>query len=99
MQDASDNVVKWTEEDNTRINGVKTKEMIITFQKNSPPIHPLNINGTAIERVKSSKLLGIIISDDLKWLLHVFIFCHDYVDLGWSIWNLSSTILVLLGVS
>ncbi len=29
----------------------------------------------------------------------VFIFCHDYVDLGWSIWNLSSTILVLLGVS
>ncbi len=64
MQDASDNVVKWTEENNTRINGVKTKEIIITFQNNPPPIPPLNINGTAVERVKSSKLLGIIISDD-----------------------------------
>ncbi len=31
MQDASDNIVKWTEENNTIINGVKTKEMIITF--------------------------------------------------------------------
>ncbi len=37
----------------------------------SPPIPPLNINGTMIERVESSKLLGIIISDDLKWHLHV----------------------------
>ncbi len=34
MRDASDNVVKWTEENNTRINGTKTKEMIITFQNN-----------------------------------------------------------------
>ncbi len=75
MQDASDNVVKWTEENNTRINGVKTKEMIITFQKKPPPIPPLNINGTAIERVKSSKLLGIIISDDLKCHLHVGSIC------------------------
>ncbi len=31
MQDVSDNVVKWTEENNTRINGIKTKEMIINF--------------------------------------------------------------------
>ncbi len=38
MQDASDSVVKWTEENNTRINGIKTKEIIITFQKNPPPI-------------------------------------------------------------
>ncbi len=50
MQDASGNIVKWTEENNTRINGAKAKEIIITFQKNSPPIPPLNINGTAIER-------------------------------------------------
>ncbi len=75
MQDASDNVAKWTEENNTRIHGVKTKEMIIIFQKNPPPIPPLNINGTAIERVKSSKLLGIIISNDLKWHLHVDSIC------------------------
>ncbi len=75
MQDTSDNVVKWTEENNTRINGVKTKEMTITFQKNPPPITPLNINGTVIERVKSSKLLGIIISDDIKWYLHVDSIC------------------------
>ncbi len=75
MQDASDNIVKWTEENNTRINGTKTKEMIITFQTNPPPIPLLKINGTVIERVKSSKLLGIIIFDDLKWHLHVDSIC------------------------
>ncbi len=75
MQDASDNVVKWTEDNNTRIDGVKTKEMIISFQNNPPPIPPLNINGTVIERVKSSKFLGIIISGDLKWYLHVDSIC------------------------
>ncbi len=37
MQDAPDNVVKWTEENTTRINGTKRKEMIITFQKNPLP--------------------------------------------------------------
>ncbi len=71
MKDASDNVVKWTEKNNTKINGTKTKAKIITLQKNHPPIPPLNMNGTVIERVKSSKLLGLIISDDLKWHLHV----------------------------
>ncbi len=69
MQDASNNVVKWTEENNTRINGAKTKENI----------PPLNINGTEIERVKSSKLLGIIISDDLKWHLHVDSVCSKAI--------------------
>ncbi len=49
--------------------------MMITFQKNPPAIPPLNINGTVIESVKSSKLLGIIISDDLKWNLHVDSIC------------------------
>ncbi len=56
MQDASDNVVKWTEENNTRINGVK-KGNDHNLPKESPPIPHLNINGTVIERVKSSKLL------------------------------------------
>ncbi len=75
IQDASDNAVKWTKENITRINGAKTKEMIITCQTNPPPIPPLNINGTAIERIKSSKLLGIIITDDLKWHLCVDSIC------------------------
>ncbi len=43
MQDASEHVVKWTEENNTRING--------------------------------TKLLGLIISNDLKWHLHVDSIC------------------------
>ncbi len=82
---------------NTRINGANTKEKIITFQKNPHPIPHLNINGTVIKRVKSSKLLGLIIYNALKWHLIVDSICsYDYVDRGWSIWNLSSTILVLL---
>ncbi len=57
LQDASDNVVNWSEK--TRIDGHKTKEMMITFQHNPLLIPPLNINRIVLEKVKSSKFTGI----------------------------------------
>lgn len=43
----------------------------IIFSKQPPTIDPLIINGSAIEVVKSAKLLGFTISNDLTWNKHV----------------------------
>ncbi len=75
MQDAADQLTDWSNENHTKLNGTKTKEMIITFAKGPPHIPLININGTEVERVKSTKLLGVIISDNLKWDLHVNSVC------------------------
>lgn len=55
------------------INSKKTKEMLMGSMKNHPPAA---LWATAvIERVKSFKLLGVIISDDLNWRDHVDSIC------------------------
>lgn len=43
----------------------------IIFSKQPPTFDPLIINGSAIEVVKSAKLLGFTISNDLTWDKHV----------------------------
>ncbi len=51
---------------NLGINETKTKDKLISLGKDLD-IPLLDMNGTQIERVHHSKLLGVIISDDLKW--------------------------------
>jgi len=51
------------------INARKTKEMLIgQLCRNAPP--SLMLDGTEIEQVTVFKLLGIHISDNLKWAQH-----------------------------
>jgi len=52
------------------INHTKTKEMILGNAK-SDQIPALFIEGKEIERVTEAKLLGVHISDDLRWESHV----------------------------
>ncbi len=75
MQGAADQVTDWSKDNHTKINGTKTKEMVITFAKDPHHIRLININGTEVERVKSTKLMGVIISDNLKSNLHVNSVC------------------------
>ena len=44
-------------------NGYKTKEMLIGPIRKEPP---LSLDGAVIDRVKTFKLLGVHVSDDLK---------------------------------
>ncbi|XP_048753884.2 uncharacterized protein LOC125665275 [Ostrea edulis] len=62
--------LEWSSENQLGINTFKTKEMIISFER-EPDIDKLNMNGTEIERVSVTKLLGVVISENLKWGLHV----------------------------
>jgi len=55
-----------------KINPKKCKEMDINFMKNSvTALRPLRIGYNEVGRVRTYKILGVIISDDLKWNAHV----------------------------
>ena len=67
-------LIRWSESNNMKINSKKTKEIILgTLNKNPPPM--LVMNESSIERVSSFKLLGLIITSTLKWDDHVAAIC------------------------
>ena len=71
MQFIVDDVQSFSSDNNMKLNPLKCKEMFIDFlHYNSCELQPIVTNGTFIERVKSFKLLGVFISDDLTWAAH-----------------------------
>ena len=54
-----------------KINGQKTKEMVINFVRSSEHIHTLEIGREKIEKVSHTKLLGVTICDNLSWDAHI----------------------------
>ena len=74
LQNSADQVCDWSAINHLGINTDKTKEMLFSFG-NPPAIDPLVMNGVEIERVHETKLLGVMITDDLKWDTHI-----DYVN-------------------
>ena len=53
------------------LNYDKTNEMRICFKTETQDIPPITINDIQIEQVHSVRLLGVIISQDLTWQLHI----------------------------
>eukprot|EP00061_Rhincodon_typus_P002227 g16944.t1 len=58
-------------ENNLSLNVIKAKELIINFRKKGGKHTPIYINGTEVERVNSTKFLGVMITDNLSWTSHV----------------------------
>ena len=71
MQEAINVLTEWSNINKLGINAEKTKEMLIYFGKRDLQLQPVKINNINLDRVHTSKLLGIIISDDLKWASHI----------------------------
>ena len=61
LQELVDIIYKWTIANNMKLNISKCKELIIDFAKDKQDFPPLIINGTAIERVSSTQVLGLIV--------------------------------------
>ena len=57
------------------MNESKCKELRISFTKSENTLELVAINNTNIEVVPSAKLLGVMISNDLKWNVHVEMIC------------------------
>ena len=65
-----DKIDKWTEDQKMMINGKKTKTMIFNFTENFQFTTRLKLKSENIEVINNTKLLGTIITDDLKWDLN-----------------------------
>ena len=46
---------------------VKTKEMVVDFQRNPPPVPDLFIDDVAVERVDEYKYLGTVLDNNLTF--------------------------------
>ncbi len=66
LQEDSDNIVHWSDDNHRKINGKKSKEIVNSFKKVPPFIPSLKINSLDIDRVTISTLLRIYVSTDLK---------------------------------
>jgi hypothetical protein len=68
---------KWASENNMKLNPTKTKEVRVGFSPLDPvALPPITIDGHDIVVVPHAKLLGVMISKDLKWIEHVDYICN-----------------------
>ena len=75
LQQEIENITQWTSANNMKLNVKKTKELTVSFLKNQPSLPPLTVNNQPLEAVPTTKLLGVILTSDLKWSKHVEYIC------------------------
>lgn len=66
-QEWLDEINIWTVNKKMKVNEAKPKNMIFNFTQKYQFSTRLSINDKPIEVIKSTKLLGTIVTDDLKW--------------------------------
>ena len=64
-------VAQWSLENRVQLKTEKCKEMRISFTKSQQEFEPILINGDSLEVIDSVKLLGLNISGDLTWNIHI----------------------------
>ena len=69
-QEYLEKIKQWTDDQKMILNQRKTKVMIFNFTENYNFTTRLQLNSENLEVVSQAKLLGVIISDDLKWDLN-----------------------------
>ena len=60
-------IKEWTDNQKMVLNQKKTKVMLFNFTDNYKFTTSLELNSENIEVVNQAKLLGVVITDDLKW--------------------------------
>ncbi|KAK3550941.1 hypothetical protein QTP70_010125 [Hemibagrus guttatus] len=59
----------WCKDNNLSLNVEKMKEMVVDFRRAQSDHSPLNIDGSNMKIVKSTKFLGVHLAEDLTWSL------------------------------
>ncbi len=60
-------LAEWCGANNLSLNVEKTKEVVMDFRRNPIDHPPLTIDTSTVERVSSTKFLGVHITEDLTW--------------------------------
>ena len=60
-------ISKWTADKQMKLNKTKTNYMIFNFSKNNKFNTRLTLEGTKLDQVQETKLLGLVLRDDLSW--------------------------------
>ncbi len=60
-------LAEWCGANNLSLNVEKTKEVVMDFRRNPVDHPPLTIDSSTVERVSSTKFLGVHITEDLTW--------------------------------
>ena len=71
IQEVTNSVVDWSVCNKFELNPKKCKKMVINFQQNRPDFAPILIQGQTTVRVEKAIILGMSITQDLKWNEHV----------------------------
>ena len=80
MQLRVDELVRQSEADGFQLNESKCKELRISFSRSGSSVDHITINDKQIEVVSSAKLLGVVVSDNLRWNAHVESICKKGRD-------------------
>jgi hypothetical protein len=57
---------EWSSVNNMKLNVSKTNELRVCFSNLIPSFAPITIRGQEVDVVSEAKLLGVVLSDDLK---------------------------------
>ena len=72
LSHAVSDIHQFSSEQNMRLNPKKCKKMLLNFMHNHNfSLTSIVIGCNMVERVNTYKLLGVIISDDLRWVFHI----------------------------
>ncbi|KAK3523497.1 hypothetical protein QTP70_001160 [Hemibagrus guttatus] len=63
-------LTSWCKNNKLSLNVEKTKEMVVDFRRAQSDHSPLNIDGSNVKIVKSTKFLGVHLVEDLTWSLN-----------------------------
>ena len=77
MQSYINQAVSWYTTNKMIPNVDKTNDMVISFHKQPIIIPPITLEGVEIERVKSVKLLGIIVTNKITWDVNATYICSE----------------------
>ena len=69
-RDEDDRLTERCQKNNLTLNVRKTKEIIVDFRRQKANPQPLIINGEEVERTSCFKFLGVMLSEDLKWVMN-----------------------------
>ena len=75
-----DELVRQSEADGFQLNESKCKELRISFSRSGSSVDHITINDKQIEVVSSAKLLGVVVSDNLRWNAHCESLCKKGCD-------------------